>query len=140
VDLAEIFGVIEAADVLVVRFQIVTRRLLVDFRTSSVDGAFIKPVPRATSVEDRFRSIKVLRPRFPVPDKVMSFYWPRSVETMVVAGVWDRLCERVVSLGKEGIEQECNSALEQLRRDERAEVASAIRGAREYKTLWEAAS
>jgi hypothetical protein len=138
VDLDEVFGVIDAADVLIVRFQIVTLRLLVDFRTSSVDGSFIKPVPRATSVEDRFRSVKVLRPRFPVPEKLMSFYWPRSVETMVAAGVWDRLRERVVSLGRDAIADECDAALEELRREERREVDHAIRGGKEYQTLWQA--
>ena len=62
VDLDEVFKVIDAADVLVVRFHLIDKRLLVDFRRNANTGPLVKVVPRAESVEDRFRSIKRLRP------------------------------------------------------------------------------
>ena len=44
-------------------------RLLVDFRANANTGPLLKVVARAESVEDRFRSIKRLRPEFAVPDR-----------------------------------------------------------------------
>ena len=72
-DVTEIGKVIDTADVLVIRFQILDERLLIDNRTNDVDGPLIAVVPKAGSVEERFKSLKRLRPRFPLPDKITSF-------------------------------------------------------------------
>lgn len=137
VDLDEVYKVIEAADVLVVRFQIILQRLLVDFRTKPGIGPFAAVVPRAESVEDRFRAIKRLRPEFGFPEKVMSFAWPRSVPVLVSSGVWERIANRLVSLGGSEGEAVARAVLRDLQSEEKSEVASAIRGADTYQTLWE---
>jgi hypothetical protein len=139
VDLEEVFKVIDSADVLVVRFHIVQQRLLVDFRTKPGVGPMAAVVPRAESVEDRFRSIKRLRPEFGFPEKVMSFSWPRTLPVMVAAGVWDHLVGRLASLGGDEAEARCADVLRELELEERSEVAGAIRGGEHYQTLWERA-
>src|SRR5260221_2446864 len=111
VDLEEVFKVIDAADVLVVRFHIVQQRLLVDFRTKPGVGPLAAVVPRAESVEDRFRSIKRLRPEFGFPEKVMSFSWPRTMPVLVASGVWDHLLQRMAALGGDGAEADCAAVL-----------------------------
>lgn len=137
VDLEEVFRVIETAEVLVIRFQIVHKRLLIDFRTRNGAGPLVAIVDRAESVEERFRSIKKLRPDFPYPERVMSFHWPRSTPVLVVSGVWQHVVDRVGALGgHEGID-ECGKIMEELLREERQEVAAAIRGNDTYQTLWE---
>lgn len=137
VDLEEVFRVIETADVLVVRFQIVQKRLLIDFRTRPGIGPLIALVDRAESVEERFRSIKKLRPEFPFPERVMSFHWPRSTPVLVVSGAWQHVVDRVGVLGgHEGIDS-CGKMMEELLIEERREVAAAIRGSDTYQTLWE---
>jgi hypothetical protein len=137
VDIDEVFKVIDAADVLVVRFHIIQKRLLVDFRTKSGVGPMVAIVERAESVEDRFRSIKRMRPEFGFPEKVMSFAWPRSVPVLVASGAWERLAERLSSLGGEEAERRTREILAELEREERHEVHDAIRGAEHYQTLWE---
>jgi hypothetical protein len=137
VDIEEVFKVIDAADVLVVRFHLIQKRLLVDFRTKQGVGPFAAVVPRAESVEDRFRSIRRLRPEFGFPEKVMSFAWPRTVQVMVAAGVWQRLAERMQSLGGAEGESACARVLNDLLMEERKEVTGAILGAEHYQTLWE---
>src|SRR5450759_3409693 len=72
-DMDEVVRVIESADVLVVRFAIVDTRLLIDARTTDTEGPLIAVVPKAGSVEERFKALKKLRPRFSLPDKIMSF-------------------------------------------------------------------
>jgi hypothetical protein len=137
VDIDEVFKVIDAADVLVVRFHIVSKRLLVDFRTKPGIGPMIAVVERAESVEDRFRSIKKLRPEFGFPEKVMSFAWPRSMPVLLASGAWERIADRLISLGGEEAGAMVDAVLRELEREERREVFDAIRGSEHYQTLWE---
>lgn len=137
VDLDEVYKVIDAADVLVIRFQIIQKRLLIDFRTRPGSGPMLALVQRAESIEDRFRSIKRMRPEFPFPEKVMSFHWPRSVPVLVSSGIWQRIVDRASSLGDDETTEQCGKMMEQCLVEERAEIAGAIRGAEHYQTLWE---
>lgn len=137
VDLDEVFKVIDTADVLVVRFHLIDKRLLIDFRTKAGVLPLVKIVPRAESVEDRFRSIKRLRPEFALPEKVMSFHWPRSMPVLLTSGVWQHLVDRVSSLGDDDTTETCGRTMEELMAMERREVFGAIRGADHYQTIWE---
>lgn len=137
VDLEEVYKVIDAADVLVIRFQILQKRLLVDFRTKPGSRPLLALVDRAESVEDRFRSIKRMRPDFPFPEKVMSFHWPRSIPVIVASGIWQRIVDRASSISDDETTEQCGHIMEQLLREERAEIQGAIRGAEHYQTLWE---
>lgn len=136
-DLDEVTRVIDNADVLVVRFAIVDKRLLVDARTSESEGPMIAVVPRAGSVEERFKSLKKMRPRFPLPDKIVSFMWPRHVDTFRQSGLWDRIQSRMVSLGGEAMITRCAQVFQELFAAERSQILAAIRGGEGYQSLWE---
>jgi hypothetical protein len=136
-DLDEVARVIDSAEVLVVRFAILDKRLLIDARTTENDGPLITIVPKASSVEDRFKALKKLRPRFPLPDKIMSFMWPRQMETFKASGLWEKIEGRLVSLGGEQMLPACQSVFEELEHEEKAEVVAAIRGGETYQSLWE---
>jgi hypothetical protein len=137
IDLEEASRVIESAEVLVIRFAILDRRLLIDARTSDQDGPMIAIVPKARSVEERFKSLKKLRPRFQLPDKIMSFMWPRQMETFVNSGLWEKIEARLVSLGGDEMIERCRAIFEDLLGQEKAEVVAAIRGGEGYQALWE---
>ncbi len=136
-DLDEVSRVIDAADVLVVRFAILDKRLLIDARTGDQEGPLIAIVPKANSVEERFKALKKMRPRLPLPEKIMSFMWPRQLETFRASGLWDKIEARMVSLGGEQMIDACKKVIEELEREEKAEVVSAIRGGEGYQSLWE---
>jgi hypothetical protein len=136
-DLDEVARVIDAAEVLVVRFAILDKRLLIDARTSETEGPVIAVVPKASSVEERFKALKKLRPRLPLPEKIMSFMWPRQMETFRDSGLWDKIEGRMVSLGGEQMLEVCKAVFEELEREEKAEVVAAIRGGETYQSLWE---
>lgn len=136
-DLDEVGRVIDKAEVLVVRFAILDKRLLIDARTSEGEGPIIAVVPKATSVEDRFKALKKMRPRMPLPEKIMSFMWPRQLETFRASGLQDKIEGRLVSLGGEEMINACRSAFDELEREEKAEVVAAIRGSESYQSLWE---
>lgn len=136
-DIAEVTRVIEAADVLVVRFAILDKRLLIDSRTGETEGPLIALVPKAGSVEERFKSLKRLRPRFPLPERIMSFMWPRHMATLRKSGIWDKIEQRLVSLGGPEMAARCEEIFRQLATEEKAEVLLAIRGGEGYQSLWE---
>ena len=138
IDLDEIFKVVDTADVLIIRFQIVgDQRLLVDARSTELDPPVVRLVPRAESVEERFRSLKQIRPRFPLPDRIMSFQWPRHVQTLAASGVWERVVQRMVATGHAEMQQMCDEVWTELVVAERREVLAAITGGRGYQTLWQ---
>jgi hypothetical protein len=137
VDIDEVFKVIDSADVLVVRFHIIQKRLLVDFRTKPGIYPMLAVVERAESVEDRFRSIKRMRPEFGFPEKVMSFAWPRSIPVLIASGAWEHIVERVQRLGGDVGHDLAILALRDLENEEQREIVDAITGADHYQTLWE---
>lgn len=135
-DYDEIVRTLQAAEVLIFRFVTINQRLLIDNRTSEIDAPLVKLVPRATSVEDRFRSLKQLRPRFRLPEKISAIWWPKFVGTLVESGVWDALARRIAESGFAEAARQCECALEELKALERQEVRNAIVG-EGYQSLWE---
>jgi hypothetical protein len=139
IDYSEIMKTLRNAEVVLFRLVTVPQRLLIDYRTSEVDGPLVKVVPRAKDAEDRFKSLKALRPRFRLPQKISAVWWPRYVERLVEDGVWDAITKRISEGGYPQIAEETAIVLEELRRLERDEHANAI-GGDGYRTLWPVSS
>jgi hypothetical protein len=139
IDLSDVFNVIDTAEVIVIRFSLIEKRLLVDTRSTELDSPMIKLVDRVGSAEERFKHLKQLRPRFSAPEKILSFLWPRRVETMREAGVWRRLLDRMEDTGWADALTACEAIYRELLEEERSEVRAAITGGTNYQSLWERA-
>ncbi len=137
VDLEEINRVIEQAEILVVRFQIVEKRLLVDFRTTNGQGPLFKVGAPVASAEERFRSLRALRPAFPAPDRILSFLWPRGMAAFEAAGTLGRLRDRLLGLRFDSTEDAMQDAVAELLHEERVTLRAAIRGGEGFQTIWE---
>ena len=135
IDIDAICQVIDKADIITVRFLILPQRLLIDTRCSKSEGPLIKAVPRATSLEERFKSIKQLRPRFRLPEKITAIWWPKHVQELVTCGVWDRIVQRLASAGFPEADEQCKKVLDDLIRQEEQEIHNAIAG-EGYHCLW----
>jgi hypothetical protein len=136
IDLDAILEAVEKADVITIRFLIVPHRLLIDARHSEREGPLVKLVPRARSLEERFKAIKQLRPRFRLPDKISAVWWPKRVEGLVSAGIWERILQRFSDAGFPEAAEECQRVLDDLICQERAEIRNAVSGAG-YQSLWQ---
>ena len=136
IDIDAILKVIDKADVITIRFLILPQRLLIDARCSESEGPLIKLVPRAASLEDRFKSIKQLRPRFRLPEKITAIWWPKHVRELLTSGVWDRIVQRLTSAGSPEMGEQCKEALEELIQQEQQEILNAVSG-EGYHCLWE---
>ena len=133
VDLNEVLSVVQSAEVFVVMFQLFERRLLADSRTGPGEPPLLRVVNRVRSSDERFRELLRLRPRFPAPERIVAFQWPRSVRTLVESGVWGAIQDRFVSLGAS--ESTCMAVLSELQWEERHEELKAVRGEEPYRTL-----
>ena len=140
VDLDEVFGVIDGADVLIVRFPITQQRLLVDFRTDLDNPPYTALVGPVRSVEERVRTIKSVRPSFPYPEKLMTFRWPREAKVLISSGVWDRIEARIVAVAGEAAIAPAHETRDALLAAEREETMAALRGDGAWKTVWERSS
>ena len=136
-DLAEVMKNVETAEVICIYFPLLRRTLIIDTRYDVEDEPLVKIVPMANSVEDRFRSIKRLRPRFPKPQNITVLPWPKYVDSLVRLGVWDKIVQRFVDLGHKNAIKASQEALEKLRALERQELVTVIKGGEPYHDLWQ---
>jgi hypothetical protein len=132
-DLAELCQMIDQAEVLVVRFPLVDKRLLLDAREGPGTVPRLVLVPRVASLDERYRYLRETRPSAPLPDRITFIPWPKRVETFQSGGVWSRLLRRVRLLDEEPKADELMAELQAL---ELSEVYAAI-GGTGYRTLWE---
>ena len=136
-DQEAILRTVRTADVVAFRFVTVPMRLLVDYRFTEKDAPMVKVVPKVDSAEERFKSLKMLRPRFKLPQKISAIWWPRHIATLRETGIWDAMVERIVEAGFPAMTARCDEVFNELRRMERMEVVNAI-GGDGYRTLWPA--
>ncbi len=135
VDITEIARNIETGEIISIYFPLLRKALLVDTRCDVENEPLVKLMPMVDSVEERFRSIRRLRPRFPRPESVTVIPWPKYVDSLLRLGIWDRLLTRLTASGYKNAVRACNQALDELRGLERLELARVITG-ENYHTLW----
>ena len=95
-------------------------------------------VPPAANAQERFRSLKVMRPRFRSPERILTFEWPRHARALAEAGLWEHIARRLVALGWPETASQCDEAFCQLVEAERLVEVAAIRGGEGFQTLWPA--
>ena len=135
-DLTEVMNVIETADVIALYFPLIRKTLLVDVRSSAVDGPLVKVVPMVSTPEERLKTLRQLRPRFPRPESITIIPWPKYVGSLVRLGVWERIMGRFVDLGSPDIVRECEAAYDELLALEQEEIRKAVSG-EGYDAVWE---
>ena len=138
IDIGEVQRAIDVGDITALYFPLLRKTLLMDARSSGVDGPMIKVVPMASSPEERFRDLVRMRPRLPKPESINIVPWPKYVASLVRLQVWDHIVRRFLEIGPPEIVKRCEECLDELKRLEREELRRAITGEK-YETLWDAA-
>jgi hypothetical protein len=138
-NLDDILHTIESADVIRIRFQLLDKRLVIDNRTSEVEGPMLKLVNRSGSSEESFRNLKRLRPRFPLPERMTAIYWPKYANTLRSTGVWSAIVQRVEATGFDDSLRQCDEVMQEMLKLERKEVHNALSG-EGFETIWQRAA
>ncbi len=136
-DLDEVINSIGANDALSIAFPTFGKALVVDIRSNESEGPFVRIMPVAGSPQERIRSLRRARPRFPKLRELTVILWPRFVGGLVRLGIWDRLIEWVTTTGDQEAVTACNEAIKELQRLERAELMAVVTG-ENYHTIWPA--
>lgn len=136
VDVPEILSVVRQAEVIVMRFLIVPQRLLFDSRSDANHGPLLKLVPPANSAEERFRSLRRLRPDFPAPERITVIHWPKMIGLLDSLGVWDAIRRRALDAGFSDTPGLLDGIWNELTKLEADEKRKAVSG-EGYQTLWE---
>lgn len=137
IDIGEVHRAIDSGEIIALYFPLLRKTLLMDTRTSAVDGPMIKVVPMASSPEERFRELVRMRPRFPKPETINIIPWPKYTGSLVRTEVWDHIVRRFIELGPPNIVRQCEDCLQEIRDEEREEIRRAITG-EGYETFWDA--
>ncbi len=138
IDLSEIASTIRSHDVVVLRFVTVGQRLLLDFRCSDIDGPAVRLVEPVKSVQERYASLRKIRPRFRDPEKIVMVYWPRFTRSLGETEAWREVNARLVEAGHPESVREAEQALAEVIAAEDAHQREAVRGGEGFKTLWDA--
>ena len=136
IDLAEIASTIRTHDVVVLRFVTVGQRMLLDFRCSDIDGPAVRLVDPVKSVQERYASLRKIRPRFRDPEKIVMVYWPRFTRSLAETTAWREVNNRLVESGHPESVREAELALAELVAAEQKHEREAILGTDGFKTLW----
>jgi len=137
IDLTEAYRAIDLGEIIALYFPLLRKTLLMDTRTTAVDGPMIRVVPMASSPEERFRELVRMRPRLPKPESINIIPWPKYVASLVRTEVWDHIVRRFLEIGPPEIVRRCEACLQELRDFEREEIRNAITG-ENYETFWDA--
>jgi hypothetical protein len=135
-NLDDIMRTVDSADVVRIRFGLLDKRLLIDNRYNEIEGPLIRVVNRSGSSEESFRSLKRMRPRFPLPEKMTAIMWPKYVSTLHSTGVWAAIVSRIADSGYTDSVRQCEEVLQELLKMERREIHNAIVG-EGFQTVWQ---
>ena len=137
IDLVDIASTVKGSDVITVRFVSVGQRLLLDFRATEIDGPLVKVVDPVKSVEERYRTLRQLRPRFSPPERIVAIWWPRFASSLESTGIWKEVMERVSEAGHPDAVRAAHDSLAELIKLEHTQQRDAVRG-EGFRTLWSA--
>jgi len=135
IDVSEVNKNIDVADVIALYFPLLRKTLLMDLRTTDVDGPMIKVVPMANTPEERFQSLLKMRPRFGRPDSITIIPWAKYMQSLADLGIWEHIVKRYADTGSPEAVRECGRCFGELLRLERKEIQRAITG-ENYETIW----
>ena len=136
IDLTEVRQSVGRAEVVTIHFPYFRETLLLDTRKSATEPPLAKIRPSVSSVDERIKDIRSLRPRFGRPESITYIPWPKYVFSLKESGVWDVVVDRMVMAGGAPMEAELERLYRKLRTDEWNEYRAAIAG-KGYKAVWE---
>ncbi len=138
-DVEALVSAADETDVLVIGFDFMVERVVIDFRTDH-RGRSLPLLELAEPMADARERVAWLadrRPALAPPDRFLFFVWPHSIGTLASCAVTERILARLRD--EHGVDYSgiLNEVTRGLRRAERAEQLAAIRGTEGFETIWE---
>jgi hypothetical protein len=135
IDIDAVVQNIDEAEVVTLHFPMLRQTLLIDTRSSAYEGPLVRVMPMVDNTQERFDSLKALRPDLPRPKSITMIPWARSVSALEGVGVWTRVLARLEACGDVETIRAARRSYRQLRSLELVELREAIEG-KQYRTVW----
>ncbi len=134
-DLDDKIRAIAEADVLVVGFDCLAERLLIDARRNDSAGPYVRVVQPVRNPQERLRQLRDLRPGFNDPESFVFFPGVVRVRRFIDEGHFDRILERCE--GDPRAIEDCQKALDELLALDVEDLRQALVGGDRYHTKYE---
>ena len=125
-------------DVLVISFDFMVERVVVDFRADPLGRSLplLELAEPMADAEDRMTWLASRRPALAAPESFLHFVWPHSIGMLTKSPVAERILSRLRD--EHGVDYRPVLAriATGLRQAERAEQVAAIRGVEGFETIW----
>ena len=125
-------------DVLVIGFDFMVERVVIDFRADSRGRSLplLELAEPMADAEDRVAWLAERRPALAAPEHFLFFVWPHSTGMLTKSLVTERILARLRD--EHGVDYRPTLAriATGLRQAERAEQIAAIRGVEGFETIW----
>lgn len=136
VDFDQMAAAVDDGEVIVVGFEMTSKRLLIDLRADDHSPPLMEVVDPLANAQERNEWLSERRPGVPLPERFVFFVWPHSVELLGNSPLFSRSRERVSR--EQGID--LSNDIEEVRRDlarrEQDDTWRALTGGEGYQTLW----
>lgn len=138
VDLDAAEEAVADADVMVIGFDFMADRLLLDMRVDSHRHTppLVEIVEPLSSAQERAVWLSARRPGVLPPERFVFFVWPHTSQYLEASPVLDGVARRIETDHGLDMRGELSAAAQQLRRREREHTLGAVRGHEGFETLW----
>lgn len=126
-------------DVLVIGFDFMAERVVIDFRTDGRDHSppFLELAEPMADADERMEWLAERRPALAAPERFLFFVWPHSTDMLTRSPFAEQILTRLDEEHGVDFRPVLARVATELRHAERAEQLAAIRGAEGFETVWE---
>ena len=135
-EMAEALENAETAEVVCVILPTINQCLVYDSRSAPGDPPRLNVSPPLGSGERRLRHVNKTRPQLERARELAVLPWTGSINAFANSKIWGMLAERIQETGLEECQEQCDSALNELRQWERRSLMAMIKGQGPYHTIW----
>lgn len=136
VDFEQMAAAVDDGDVLVVGFEMTSKRLVIDLRADDHSPPLVEVVEPLANAQERNEWLSERRPGVPLPERFIFFVWPHSVELLGESPLFSRSQERMEREQGVDLTEDIADVRRDLARRERDDTQRALSGGEGYQTLW----
>jgi hypothetical protein len=136
VDFSRMAAAIDESDVLLVGFEITSKRLVIDLRADDHSPPLVEVVDPLKNAHQRNEWLDERRPGVLRPEHVVFFVWPHSMELLSESPLFSGSQERIWREQGVDVSADIEDVRRDLERREQDDTQRALAGGDGYQTIW----
>lgn len=136
VNFDQMAAAVDDGEVIVVGFEMTSKRLLIDLRADDHSPPLVEVVDPLANAQERNEWLSERRPGVPLPERFVFFVWPHSIELLSESPLFTRSRERMSREQGIDLSDDIEEARQDLAKREQDDTRRALTGGEGYQTLW----